>query len=114
MNFKKLTAILLCTSLLLITSSCKNVPPSSAKEELPLYEWTITDLSGSPHGTLSFPDGKMKISDELLDFTGDCTMDHNTITVNSQNYGIISVSYTLQGDSLELAFLGKKISLKKK
>ncbi len=114
MNFKKLTSILLCTSILLITSSCKNTPPSSPKDELPLYQWTITDISGNSHGTVSFSNGKIIISDNLLDFTENCIIDDNCITVNSQAYGIIQFNYTLQGNSLELSFLGKNIFLEKK
>ena len=114
MNFKKIATILLCISILIITSSCKNTPPSSPKDELSLYEWTITDLSGNSHGTISFPDGKIIISDNLLNLTENCTIDDRCITVDSQTYGIIQLNYTLQGNSLELVFLGKNISLKKK
>ena len=98
----------------MLLSSCRNSPPVSAKDEIALYEWTITDVSGNSHGCVSFPDGKIKISDELIDFTGDCTIDENCITVNSENDGVINISYTIYGDTLELEYLGKKISTKKK
>ena len=98
----------------LLLSSCRDSPPASAKDEITSYEWTITDVSGNTHGYVSFPDGKIKISDDLIDFTGDCTIDENCITVNSENYGVVNISYTIDGDTLELEYLGKKISTKKK
>ena len=108
---KKLLSII-CISILL--SSCRNAPPSSAKDEISLYEWQFTDLSGNVHGSLSFNNGKIKISDDIINFSDDCIISEKNITVNSKNYGVIILDYSMSGDTLELEYLGKKISLKKK
>lgn len=110
---KKLSLIV-CTAVLFITSSCRNAPPASAKDEITSYQWTFTDLSENTHGSLSFSDGKIKISDDIIDFCEDCAIDDNCITVCSQNYGTVIINYSLDGDDLQLEYLGKKISLKKK
>ena len=91
---------LLCISFIL--SSCRNSPPISAKDEIALYEWTITDISGNTHGSVSFRDGKINISDNIINFTNECTVNENTITVNSQNYGTVIFNYTVSGNTLEL------------
>ncbi len=111
---KLLKKLLLILFLSLILSSCQNAPPTAAKDELSRYEWTITDISGNPHGSVSFHDGKIKVSDDIIDFDADCIIDENTITVNSKNYGTVILHYTMSGNTLELEYLGKKIVLKKK
>ena len=111
---KLLKKLLLILFLSLILSSCQNAPPTAAKDELSRYEWTITDISGNPHGSVSFHDGKIKIADNLIDLTDDCLISENTLTVNSKNYGTVILHYTMSGNTLELEYLGKKIVLKKK
>ncbi len=108
---KKLLFII-CISLIL--SSCQNAPPLSAKDEIARYQWTITDISGNSHGCVSFRDGKIKISDDLIDFTDNCMIDEKNITIDSQKYGTVILNYTMSGNTLELEYLGKKIVLKKK
>ena len=108
---KRLLSVI-CISLIL--SSCRNAPPLSAKDEIARYQWTITDISGNSHGCVSFHNGKIKVSDDIIDFTDNCMIDEKTITIDSQKYGTVILNYTMSGNTLELEYLGKKIVLKKK
>ncbi len=101
-----------------MTAACQAAPPMSPKEEIVLHEWSVLDSFGKEQGSLSFSDGKMNlhanVSDENFKMTEECLMDDKKIVVNSEEWGVVEMDYTLSGEWLELTYCGKKITLRKK
>jgi len=114
LGFRKGIIIMVCFVIAIMTSSCRQAPPMYAKNEIISYQWQIKDVSGENKGTVSFSDGKIKISDKNLNFSEDCMIEDDRIIINSNDYGVIILNYKMHGDIVELEYFGKKITLNKK
>lgn len=114
MWIKRGSIITICLLTAIMTSSCRQAPPIFAKDEVASYIWEIEDLSGESKGTVSFSDGKIKVSDKNLNLSEECIIEDERIIINSKSCGVIELRYRMYGDIMELEYFGKKISMKKK
>ncbi len=111
---KRFAVIILCTVMLLVTASCTNAPPQNAREELLRHDWQIIDQTGKVQGTVCFREGTIHLEAGNLHLSEEYLINDSAITFYSQTYGAVSLSYVLSGNTMQLTYFGKTVTLKKK
>lgn len=104
--------------MVLFFCSCTAAPPSDCCDELVMHKWVIYDSFEKEKCTLSFADGRMLISAEtgdnsVFEFNEEYIADTEKITVISEDYGILNISYKIKNDKLVLTYIDKEITFKK-
>ena len=100
-----------------VSEGCVPSPPESSGEEIVLNSWELVS-EGKTRGSLDFTDGKIimsaDVSDGKLRISGDCYFSDKTITIDSEDCGVIAFDYELYRDKLRLTFGGKTAEFTKK
>lgn len=104
--------------IILLLSSCTPAPPTSSANELVSHKWILVDSFDKSKGSLSFSDGRILFDAQIDENTvfklnEEYIIDEEKITVASENYGILVISYKISGNRLSLSYTGNKIILKK-
>ena len=109
---------IICISSIIFTTACTASPPTTAAEEILRHDWHMLDSEGEEYATLTFDNDRFileaEIYDSPLSLSGECFVDKETISVDTENFGTIIIRYKLSSDELTLTYFGKSVVFLKK
>ena len=103
---------------LFLFCGCTSAPPSDPSDELISNTWILYGRNNEKNGTLTFSNEHIIFNADINEsnpFTlnEEYIIEDKKITIVSENYGILSMEYSISGNELTLTYLGKNIVLKK-
>lgn len=117
MKIKRILYIILCFICLFCTA-CTQAPPENCTDELIRNTWVVTDSANKEHGSLLFNNGRIifnvNLSGENFYMNEEYIIDEKKITISSENFGVFSFNYKIDGNNLILTYYGRQMSLTKK
>lgn len=117
MILRKMTVTMLCICMtVILLSSCRVCPPSDASEEITVYTWVNKSDNGECR--INFDEENIKIActlsnNEKMKLEGKYFADENTITVESDDCGTITLGYKLENEKMTVNLYNMSITFTK-